>query len=116
MFPPRIVEWKFSLAIRVLQSSIKNEVGLTPEEYADFLKETEYKVLFNHQDVSIDKGDYSFDGKKAFFTARLKNGPKPLDLVSVNFILSTRGNDEDDVWLVDSMLIRPSSMRRRRRR
>lgn len=97
-------------------SQIKNEVGLTPDEYAEFLKETEYKVLFNHQDVSIDKGDYSFDGKKAFFTARLQNGPKPLDIVSVNFILSTKGNEEDDVWLIDSLLIRPSSMRRRRRR
>lgn len=97
-------------------SQIKNEVGLTPAEYADFLKETEYKVLFDHQSVSIDKGDYSFDGKKAFFTARLRNGPKPLDVVSVNFILSTRGNDDDDCWLIDSMLIRPSSMRRRRRR
>ena len=32
-------------------SQIKNEVGLTPEEYADFLKETEYKVLFDHQEV-----------------------------------------------------------------
>jgi hypothetical protein len=97
-------------------SQIKNEVGLTPAEYADFLKETEYKVLFDHEEVMIDKGDYSFDGKKAFFTARLRNGPKPLDLVSVNFILSTLGNDDDDCWLIDSMLIRPSSMRRRRRR
>ena len=32
-------------------SQIKNEEGLTPAEYADFLKETEYKVLFNHQEV-----------------------------------------------------------------
>lgn len=32
-------------------SQIKNEVGLTPAEYADFLKDTEYKVLFDHQDV-----------------------------------------------------------------
>ena len=32
-------------------SQIKNEVGLTPEEYGDFLKETEYKVLFDHQEV-----------------------------------------------------------------
>lgn len=97
-------------------SQIKNEVGLTPAEYADFLKETEYKVLFDHKEVSIDKGDYSFDGKKAFFTARLRTGPKPLDVTSVNFILSTLGNEEDDCWLVDSMLIRPESMRRRRRR
>ena len=97
-------------------SQIKNEVGLTPAEYADFLKETEYKVLFDHQGVMIDKGDYSFDGKKAFFTARLRNGPKPLDMVGVNFILSTNGNNDDDCWLIDSMLIRPSSMRRRRRR
>jgi hypothetical protein len=97
-------------------SQIKNEVGLTPAEYADFLKESEYKILFDHQEVSIDKGDYSFDGKKAFFTARLRNGPKPLDVVSVNFILSTLGSEDDDCWLIDSMLIRPESMRRRRRR
>eukprot|EP00980_Cylindrotheca_fusiformis_P014899 scaffold4062_cov137-Cylindrotheca_fusiformis.AAC.5 len=32
-------------------SQIKNEEGLTPEEYAEFLKETEYKVLFEHQEV-----------------------------------------------------------------
>lgn len=32
-------------------SQIKNEQGLTPGEYADFLKETEYKVLFSHQEV-----------------------------------------------------------------
>lgn len=29
-------------------SQIQNEEGLTPSEYADFLKETEYKVLFEH--------------------------------------------------------------------
>ena len=32
-------------------SQIKNEAVLTPAEYADFLKETEYKVLFDHQEV-----------------------------------------------------------------
>jgi hypothetical protein len=97
-------------------SQIKNEAGLTPAEYAEFLKETEYKVLFSHHGASIDKADYSFDGKKAFFTARLKTGPAPLDVVSVNFILSTKGVEDDACWLVDSMLIRPQSMRRRRRR
>lgn len=97
-------------------SSIKNEEGLTPAEYADFLNESEYKVLFDHTSVTIDKGTYSFDGKKGFFTARLQTGPGPLDTVSVNFILSTTGKDDDACWLVDSMLIRPESMRRRRRR
>jgi hypothetical protein len=97
-------------------SQVKTEVGLTPDEYADFLKETEYKVLFDHKGVSIDKADYSFDGKKAFFTARLQTGAGPLDIVSVNFILSTKGAQDDDCWLIDSMLIRPESMRRRRRR
>lgn len=97
-------------------SQIKNEEGLTPAEYESFLKETEYKVLFSHQGASIDKADYSFDGKKAFFTARLKVGGGPLDIVSVNFILSTTGVDDDACWLVDSMLIRPQSMRRRRRK
>jgi hypothetical protein len=64
----------------------------------------------------IDKGDYSFDGKKAYFTARLRVGEGPLDFVSVNFILSTTGVEEDDCWLIDSILIRPQAMRRRRRR
>ena len=32
-------------------SQIRNEQGLTPDEYADFLQETEYKVLFTHQEV-----------------------------------------------------------------
>jgi hypothetical protein len=32
-------------------SQIKNEVGLTPVEYAEFLKETEYKILFKHEEV-----------------------------------------------------------------
>jgi hypothetical protein len=136
-------------------SQIKNEEGLTPAEYADFLKETEYKVLFEHgkavsyrwvfrEDVpwtvglrkniffvsifllnsivsfipsqTIDKGDYSFDGQKGFFTARLQMGPQPLDTVSVNFILTSEGNGDDASWLIDSILIRPESMRRRRRR
>jgi hypothetical protein len=114
-------------------SQVKTEVGLTASEYADFLKETEYKVLFQHDgSPTIDKADYSFDGKKAFFTARLQKtsngngssgngsngGSAALDVVSVNFILSTKGGAQDDdaCWLIDSMLIRPESMRRRRRR
>lgn len=102
-------------------SQIKNEEGLTPNDYADFLKETEYKVLFKHDEVVIDKADYSFDGKKAFFTARLRVGPTPLDFTSVNFILSNSSGrrndvDEDACWMIDSMLIRPQSMRRRRRK
>jgi hypothetical protein len=99
-------------------SQIKNEVGLTPTEYAEFLKETEYKILFtNGGPIHIDKADYSFDGKKAFFTARLQTSiDTPLDTVSVNFILSTTGREDDACWLIDSMLIRPQSMRRRRRK
>jgi len=92
--------------------------GMTPSEYGEFLKEedNEYRVLFDHMEVIIDKGDYSFDRKKAFFTARLRVGTGPLDFTGVNFILSTNGEEEDDCWLVDSLLIRPEGMRRRRRR
>jgi hypothetical protein len=97
-------------------SQVKNEAGLTVEEYAEFLQDSEYKVLFSHDGATIDKGDYSFDGKRAFFTARLQTGKGPLDTTSVNFILSTTGKDENACWLIDSMLIRPESMRRRRRR
>lgn len=90
--------------------------GMTPAEYATFLKEEyEYKILFDHAEVLIEKGDYSFDKKKAFFTARLKS-PSDGEFTSVNFILSTEGMEEDDCWLIDSLLIRPEGMRRRRRR
>lgn len=95
-------------------SQIKNDNTLTPDEYADFLQDdTEYKVLLdpNSPPPKIDKADYSTDGKKAFFTARIG-----ADAVSVNFILSTTGVADDACWLIDSMLIRPQSMRRRRRR
>lgn len=92
--------------------------GMTPDEYAEFLlaeESSEYQILFEHAgDVVIEKGDYSFDRKKAFFTARLNGGAA--GYVNVNFILSTTGHGEDDCWLVDSMLIRPEGMRRRRRR
>ena len=36
-------------------SQIKNEEGLTPKEYAEFLKETEYKVLFDHEEVVSER-------------------------------------------------------------
>jgi len=92
--------------------------GMTPSEYGEFLKdeENEYRVLFDHMEVIIDKGDYSFDNKKAFFTAKLRVGGGPLDFTNVNFILSTSGTEEDDCWLIDTLLIRPEGMRRRRRR
>lgn len=98
-------------------SQIKQEEGLTPTEYGEFLKETEYKVLFEHMDATIDKGEYSFEGKKGFFTARLRTGQAAGDSISVNFILSGSGpNDDDAAWLIDSILIRPQSIRRRRRK
>ncbi len=96
--------------------------GMTPNEYGTFLKEEyEYKILFNHADVIIEKGDYSFDKKKAFFTARLQSVTSPGDFTNVNFILSTDGVGDDDdsestCWMIDSLLIRPEGMRRRRRR
>jgi hypothetical protein len=120
-------------------SQIKNEIGLTPTEYAEFLQETEYKILFtNRGRIQIDKADYSVNGKKAFFTARLpitnimddessKTTPRrttistsasnnTMDTISVNFIVSTTGREDDACWLIDSILIRPQSMRRRRRK
>jgi hypothetical protein len=91
--------------------------GMTPAEYGTFLKEEyEYKILFDHAEVMIEKGDYSFDRKKAFFTARLGSFVDPSEFTNVNFILSTEGEGEDDCWLIDSLLIRPEGMRRRRRR
>lgn len=96
-------------------SQAKEIEGMSAAEYGSFLKdEYEYKILFNHEDAVIEKGDYSFDNRKAFFTAKLK-ARDTSDFTSVNFILSTQG-DDDACWLIDSLLIRPEGMRRRRRR
>ena len=90
----------------------------TIEQYADFLKTSEYKIIFKHDadNVIVDKMDYSYDKKKAFATIRLKEAGKVgrRDFTTVNFILSTKGKDDDDVWLIDSILIRPDGMRRRK--
>ena len=92
---------------------------LTPAEYRNFLSMTDDNVaLFTHQAVAIDKADFSPDRLKGYFTARLlmnADGSSSVDDVSVDFILSTTGTNDDDCWLIDSMLIRPSKMRRRRR-
>ena len=109
------VLFKYSSPGSAIMSSVRDE-GMTAEEYSEFLSDTEYRVLFEHSEVIIDKGDYSFDRRKAFYTARLRTGPGREDFVGVNFILSTPGNAEEDCWLIDSMLIRPEKMRRRRRR
>ena len=106
----------YSSAGSAISQAIQVE-GMTSGEYADFLKmECEYKVLFEHFEAIIEKGDYSFDKKKAFFTARLITSDGSTDGTNVNFILSTEGQEEDDCWLIDSVLIRPEGMRRRRRR
>lgn len=96
--------------------------GLTPSQYKTFLCMSEDNLaLFQHTAALIDKADFSPDSLKGYFTARLiKAGgvdaaPSKED-VSVNFILSTTGTNDDDCWLIDSMLIRPSKLRRRRGR
>mmetsp|Transcript_31574 Transcript_31574/g.53851 ORF Transcript_31574/g.53851 Transcript_31574/m.53851 type:complete len:329 (+) Transcript_31574:90-1076(+) len=92
--------------------------GLTPAQYRSFLCMSEDNmVLFEHATAVIDRAEFSPDSLKGYFTARLigPEGSSKKD-VSVNFILSTTGMNDDDCWLIDSMLIRPSKLRRRRRR
>eukprot|EP00986_Skeletonema_menzelii_P020416 scaffold31129_cov154-Skeletonema_menzelii.AAC.2 len=73
---------------------------LTPAEYRNFLSMTDDNVaLFTHQAVAIDKADFSPDRLKGYFTARLlmnADGSSSVDDVSVNFILSTPGTNDDD--------------------
>ncbi len=94
--------------------------GLSPAQYRDFLLRSseENAALFAHTSAAIDKADFSHDRIKGYFTARLITGGESSieNDVSVNFILSTTGTNDDDCWLIDSMLIRPSKLRRRRRR
>ena len=98
---------------------------LTPSQYREFLVSSseDNAALFSHGSVIIDKADFSPDGLRGYFTARLmpssssgmETGGTGED-VAVNFILSTTGTNDDDCWLIDSMLIRPSKLRRRRGR
>ena len=89
---------------------------MTPQQYKDFLLfSQDYASLFDNDDLFMEKGDVNYDSKRAYFTVRLVHLDRRAPDVSVNFILSTVGG-EDDAWLVDSMLIRPSLRRDRRRR
>ena len=92
--------------------------GLTPSQYRTFLRmSVDNMAFFEHAEAVIDKADFSPDRLKGYFTARLMDeGGLSKNYASVNFILSTSGTNEDDCWLIDSMLIRPSTLRRRRRR
>mmetsp|Transcript_21336 Transcript_21336/g.51575 ORF Transcript_21336/g.51575 Transcript_21336/m.51575 type:complete len:320 (-) Transcript_21336:222-1181(-) len=92
--------------------------GLTPAQYRAFLSMSEDNLaLFEHTQAIIDKADFSPDSLKGYFTARLiKGGGSTSGELSVNFILSTTGMNDDDCWKIDSMLIRPPKLRRRRRR
>lgn len=98
---------------------------LTPSQYREFLLSSgeDNAALFTHGSVIIDKAELSPDGLKGYFTARLMpSSTSGMDTggvgegVAVNFILSTTGTNDDDCWLIDSMLIRPSKLRRRRGR
>ena len=91
--------------------------GLTASQYKTFLCMSEDNLaLFQHSQAVIDKADFSPDRLKGYFTARLISGDPSIEDVPVNFILSTTGTNDDDCWLIDSMLIRPGKLRRRRRR
>lgn len=110
---------------------------LTPSQYREFLisASEDNAALFTHGSVIIDKADFSPDGLRGYFTARLMPSSSSStsstgmetggvgvgssssgEDVAVNFILSTTGTNDDDCWLIDSMLIRPSKLRRRRGR
>lgn len=99
---------------------------LTPSQYREFLLSSseDNAALFSHESVIIDKADFSPDGLRGYFTARLMPSPSTGTMetggtgedVAVNFILSTTGTNDDDCWLIDSMLIRPPKLRRRRGR
>ena len=95
-------------------SQIAQTEDLSEEEYAAYLKEGEYRILFDG-DIGgcvVERGDYSPDGSKSFVTARIPTSFK--ETTPVNFILST--DVETSCWMIDSMLIRPPTMRRNRRR
>ncbi|KAL7483996.1 hypothetical protein ACHAW6_009642 [Cyclotella cf. meneghiniana] len=100
-------------------SQVREQVdeGMTPEQYRKFLMSSQdYIALFEHDTIAIEKAEVMYETNRAYFTVRLIHDDPEKEDVSVNFVLSTTGDGEDDCWLIDSMLIRPSFMRRKRRR
>jgi hypothetical protein len=97
-------------------SFLKGPDAPTIVEYADFIKTSEYAPMMSHTQVIIDKADYSYDKKKAFYTVRLRDGPaEDRNFTCINFILS-KNSDLDDCWLIDSAVARTEGLGRSRRR
>jgi len=97
-------------------SFLKTSDAPTILEYSDFIKTSEYAPLMSHTQVIIDKADYSYDKKKAFYNVRLREGPaEDRSFTSVNFILS-KNTEDDDCWLIDSAVVRTEGLGRGRRR
>ena len=100
-------------------SQVREQVdeGMSPEQYRKFLMSSpDYIALFEHDSIAIEKSEVMYETNRAYFTVRLVHDDPTKEDVSVNFVLRTTGDGEDDSWLIDSMLIRPSFMRRKRRR
>ena len=116
--PNKGIEIFFGYASDISQVKREIDKGMTPQQYKEFLLfSKDYSVLFDNDDLMIEKSDVNYSTKKAYFTVRLLHDDGRAPDVSVNFILSTRGGlDEEDCWTIDSMLIRPSLRRDRRRR
>jgi len=83
---------------------------LLPAEYKQFLLDDDCTFLLQpHEPAIIEKHRES--GERTYITALvIPAGQRPLDAVSVNFVL----HYASPCWLIDSFLIRPPSMRRRR--
>lgn len=97
-------------------SFLKGPDAPTIVEYADFIKTSEYAPMMSHTQVIIDKADYSYDKKKAFYTVRLRDGPAEDRIFTcINFILS-KNSDLEDCWLIDSAVARTEGLGRSRRR
>ncbi|KAL7504947.1 hypothetical protein ACHAXN_002490 [Cyclotella atomus] len=114
--PNRGIEIFFSYSSPISQVYKEIQKGMTPQQYKDFLLySSDYASLFDNDEIMIEKSDVNYNSKKGYFTVRLFYHDKRKVDVSVNFILSIEGDGEEDCWMVDSMLIRPSLRRNRRR-
>lgn len=114
--PNKGIEIFFAYASPISQVAKEIEKGMTPQQYKDFLLYSpDYSSLFDNDEIMIEKSDVNYSTRKGYFTIRLFYHDKRKVDVSVNFILSIDGADGDDCWMVDSMLIRPSLRRNRRR-
>ncbi|GMH73660.1 hypothetical protein TrST_g7189 [Triparma strigata] len=84
-------------------------VGSDVEDFASYIPQSKYAVLLNWDSKVFDKKiDYNPERTKAYINVKIRDKDS-LKWSIVSWVLSSRERIGGSVWLIDSMLVRPSN-------